>query len=224
MAQAIVCYNHEGLVLASDSLLLQELEGSQVERLTRRTLFALGSRAAILTTGPAGVALGEGLSQWLAARHLVDFDDVMAVSRDFLAEGYARYLRGDHAGPNALAAPRHLYFLIGGYCTGSAAGPCRLVLLESAAGELPFKEVALGRVFAVPRRVALEGRITRQIAEGASLRELAASCRAGLADIARRNPEAVDSPFQVAMVTPAGIQTLDEAPAASEDAAAEADP
>jgi hypothetical protein len=214
MAQAIVCYNHEGLVLATDSLEWCEWEGGRVEKLTERRLFALGTSAAILTAGaPVGIQLCQELSDWLQARRLSDLDDVLAVSRDFLSEGYARYLRAVQAeGEGAPLAPRQLCFVIGGY-SGRSEAPCVAVLLRSQAGELPLEQMRLGRVFTLPRRLALEARMRRQIAEGAHLSGLVESCRAGLAALAERNPECVGGSFLVATVSPAGVEILEETPA-----------
>lgn len=208
MAQAIVCYNREGLIVAADSLILQEGPGGQVTRWTGRRLFALGARAVLLAAGaPVAAELGAELASWLQARGLVELEDVAAVSRDFMSEGYARHLRGI---ASTEAAPRHLHFVIAG-CTGECAPEeSRVLLLQSEAGELPFQELRPGRVFALPRRLALERRIGRQIAEGAALEGLAASCLQGLADVAARNPESVAGPYQAAMVTAAGVRFLDE--------------
>ncbi len=211
MTQAIYCTSGEGLVLASDSLALCEREGGQVERLTARRLFALGPRAALLTAGAAaGVEMAADLARWLQPRSLEDLGDIVALSRDFLAEGYARHLRGGSG--RACAGPadhRWLHFLIAGYA-GGGPSPFAAVLLQSEGGELPFKESRLGRVFTLPRRLVQEGHITRQIAEGAGLHELAEACLSGLEQAAARNPEAVGGPFHVAMVTERGVQFLEE--------------
>ncbi len=207
MAQAIVCYNHEGLVLATDSLVLQEMPGGQVVRLTEHKLFTLGRHAVLLTDGAAvGVDLGRKLAAWVEARRLVDTADVLAVSRDFISEGYARFLRL-HPDPEGL--PRHLYFILGG-CSEACAPHPQGWLLHSEAGQLPFEETELGRVFTLPRRLALEGRVTRQIAEGASLQQLVELCQTGLQSVAERNPESVAGPYEVAIVTEEGVRLLDE--------------
>ena len=213
MTQAIVCRNREGLVLATDSCALRELENGRVERLTERKLFALSRYAAVLAVdAQLGVDLAEELQAWLRPRNLADMTDVLAVSQDFLAEGYARYqhaARGRPPGDRTVL--RHLYFIIGGYSpAGVSSGP-QAILLDSEAGELPFKETQLGSVFALPRRLVFEGRVTRQIAEGISLRRLAEISRAELQNAAERNPEAVGGPFHVAMVTAAGLEFLEDA-------------
>ncbi len=212
MTQAIVCCNSEGLVLATDSVAVEELADGQVERRADRRLFSLGGRAAIVSAGAAaGVDLAGQLSQWLEPRGRMDLDDVLALGRDFLAQGYARYLRTKQVWlEEHPAACRHLYFIIGGYSADPASAPYEAILLQSEAGELPFQETHLGRVFTLPRRVALEGRMTRQIAEGAGLRALAESCRAGLEGVAERNPESVGGPFHMALVTAAGVEFLEE--------------
>jgi len=211
MTQAIVCCNQEGLVLGTDSLVLRELEGGQVERLIERKLFTIGSHAAVVSAGAAvGVELSAQLSHWLERRGLMDWDDMLALSRDFLAEGYARHLRASHTRLEARSAEyRHLCFIIGGY-SGRAPSPYEAILLQSEAGELPFQETRLGRVFTLPRRTALEGRIARQIIEGLELRALAETCRASLEGIAERNPEAIAAPFQIALVTASGVEFLEE--------------
>jgi hypothetical protein len=208
MTQAIYCSNREGLVLASDSLILREGDGGRVERLTARRVFALGPRAVVLTAGaPVGAEMAAQLAQWLQPRRLEDFGDLLSLSRDFLAEGYARFLRAGH-GRRGGSPDRHLYFIVAGY-EGQQPFPYSAVLLESEGGELPFKESRLGRVFTLPRRLVQEGHITRQIAEGAGLRELAASCRLALEHAAERNPEAVGGPFHVAMITQRGVEFLE---------------
>ena len=213
MTQAIVCHNGHGLVLASDSSVLHEEQGGRVEHRAEQRLYALGSHAAILCAGGmAGVELSARLAQWMQSRDSLEFDDVLAVGRDFLAGGYARYLRTNHGRTEGQpAANRHLYFIIGGYAPSRTEAPYQAVLLQSEAGELPFQETRLGYVFTLPRRLSLEERITRQIAEGASLRGLARSCRAALVSLAQRNPESMAAPFQVAMLTAEGIAFLDDA-------------
>ncbi len=211
MTQAIYCCNREGLVLASDSLVLRELDGGQVERLTAQRLFAVGPRVVLLTAGaPVGAEMAAQLAEWLQPRRLEEFSDLVVLGRDFLAGRYARHTREGQRRP-AAATPgdRHLYFVIAGFQEG-ASPPYEAVLLQSEGGALPFRESRLGRVFTLPRRMVQEGHITRQIAEGASLRELAESCRAALEHAAERNPEAVGGPFQVAMVMERGVQFLEE--------------
>jgi hypothetical protein len=213
MTQAIVCRNREGLVLATDSCVLHELDGGRVERLVECSLFALGTHAAMLTAGAhLGVDLGQQLQDWLLPRDLEDFGDVLAISREFLAEGYTRYLRGargELAGSHEV--PRYLYFIIGGYSPGDSASPTEAVLLYSEAGELPFGETRLGSVFALPRRLLFESRLTRRIAEGASLRSLAEISEAELQSVAERKPEAVGGPFHLAMVMQTGVEIIEGA-------------
>jgi len=210
MTQAIYCSNREGLVLATDSLMLRETDGGRVERLTARRIFALGPRAVVLTAGAAvGTEMAAQLAQWLQPRRLEEFGDLLSLSRDFLAESYARHLRAGHSRRSAAGTDRHLYFILAGY-EGCQPLPYAAVLLESEGGELPFKESRLGRVFTLPRRMVQEGHITRQIAEGAGLRELATSCRLALEHAAERNPEAIGGPFHVAMITERGVEFLDE--------------
>ena len=115
---------------------------------------------------------------------------------------------------NDAAEAVHLTFpetQIGGYLGDHATTEGHVRLLRSEAGELPFEETPLGRVFSLPRRLALEGRIMRQIAEGASLQSLTESCLQGLAGVAERNPESVAGPYQAAVATATGVRFVEEA-------------
>lgn len=209
--QAIICCTDEGLVMASDSLSVDEHDGAQA---TMQKVYPLGMHAAILTSGAAiGVQLSRDLSQWLQARQLEDFDDTVAVSRDFLAQGYAHHLRARHGRSGQHApAERHLYFAIGGYSGQQASSPYLAILLHSEAGDLPFQEMRLPRVFTLPRKVVFEGRVTRQIAEGIGLRPLATVCLEALAGMAERKPEAVGGPFDVAIVRSSGTELVETPP------------
>lgn len=210
MTQAIVCYDQNGLVLATDSLTVQELEGGRVAKTIEPHLFPLGQHTAILAAGDAPSAqLCAQLAQWLPSRHLADVEDVLAVSRDFLAEGLARYAREQRRNKRRL--PRHLCFIIGSYSPGRST-PGDAVLLQSTAAEVPFKEMHLGHVFTWPRRLVLEGRITRRLAEGESLRDVGRYCLAALEEVAARHPGAVGGPFQALLVSGNGVQSLDKSP------------
>lgn len=202
MTLAIVCQNHEGLLLASDSRTQRELGGGRVEWTSMRHVYALGPYAgAIAFGGVLAVELCAQLAQWQQARSALELDDTLAVSREFLAAGLTQYVREQVY--NGHPAPPHLAFIVGG-CSPAGAGACHAVLLQSEAGELPFREAELGRAFTLPRRLVLEGRLTRRLAEGASLADLALYCRAVLEEVAARNQESVGGPFDVLLVTPDG--------------------
>lgn len=214
MAQAIICHNDQGLVLATDSLALGESPlDAAAERATAGRLFPLGERAAILNAGaPVGAELCAELAQWLTVRGLTALEDILAVGRDFMAEAFSRYLRAQgHDQGNG-----HLHFLIGGYL-GRASAPFQAILWHTEAGELPLRETQLGRVFTLPRRLVFEGRLTRQIAEGAGLWALAKHCQTELMSMAERNPVAVGGPLQFAIITASETRFLNEIPTGEGD-------
>ncbi|MGQ9684464.1 MAG: hypothetical protein ACUVX9_18205, partial [Anaerolineae bacterium] len=210
MTLAMVCQNDNGLLLASDSQVLRERDDGHMERATVRRVYGLGTHAGAIAFGDVlAVELCAQLAQWLQARNALDQDDTLAISREFLAAGLTQHLR--EQAEKGQPAPRHLAFVIGG-CSPGGAGSCRAVLLRSEGGELPFQEAELGRVFTLPRRLVLEGRIMRRLAEGASLSELAVYCRLALQEAAVRNHESVGGPFDLLLVTPEGVRAAELPP------------
>ena len=204
MTQEVYVAHADGAVLASDSLIIREDEAGRRERLTQRKLFALGTRAAIVSGGAAiGIDLSRQLAHAVASRGLNEIGEIIAFAPDFLRQGYSAYVdatRQWYAGhPGAY---QRLYFLIAG-C--AADGLAQALLLGSEQISVPLTPLPVQRVVSMPRRLMLEVQLSR-LAGRISLPELADYVLRQLALLAQKESETVGGPFDAVIITPHGMR------------------
>lgn len=202
MSQLVACVTGDSVLLAADRRV--EVRGEVCATVqTARKLFALGSNAAVATSGAAvGIRISQLVAQAFANRSAVPFAEVeeyaMAVFRReyecFTAQGAEWFA----AHPEAL---RLSYVLLAGRDTDGAR---HLRLYASENHGDPYRSLPVGKVLAAPRRLGLETRLSQALMADAPTHEVKALFLKHLTRIAELD-EAVGEPFDFASVGPSGI-------------------
>ncbi len=208
MTQEIACYNNEGILLCSDSLVVAA--GAIHESPLRhsfRKLYPLGSHAAVLSAGAkVGIDLSIRLGEMVAYRGLSDAEEVFLLAQEFVNREYGRYVEeGRDWFDSHPDAYRRLYFLVAGYTFRDPAMPFRLYLLGSEDLELPFQLLPTGSLLIMPRRLALEMRLAAALPRS-SLADLAELCLGYLRQMGEKEPDRVGGPYYAATITQEGFQ------------------
>lgn len=207
MSQEIVCWNRQGVVMASDSLVVLETDaGRQVY--TRRKLYPLGTHAALVSAGLAvGIELCQSVQRRVQALRLYDMARIYDLAVETLSAGYSRFRSQNlawfetHSG-----AHRRLCFCLAGYDIQDADNPSRVYLLQSEGLQLPFQRLPLaGPAITIPRQLMVEAALVQKMRGGASLESLARACRSYLERLAERLPDEIGGPFLVATITEDGV-------------------
>lgn len=206
MSQQVLAVSQDKILLASDSLVMAWEEVGAVARGCVRKLHQVGSRALACSVGLAvGVDLTRALAERVRLMRLESFGLLERFARSFLEGSFARFAaRHRRWFEEHPEAPRLLYFTLAGY--EERAKRCRAVVWESKDLEVPFEEISLGPVLTMPRVLTLEARLLSLWQDpGMALPELARFCLEALEKISARD-ERVGGPFQVAAVTPQGVE------------------
>lgn len=206
MTQEFVCRNDEGILLCSDSLVVEEKNSGDREFHSFRKLYPLGTHAAILSAGAkVGIDLSSELSDLVAQRGLGSIETVLPLAQDFLNRGYARFVEEGRdwfaAHPDAY---RRLYFVIAGFSHEAADKAFRFCLLGSEDLELPFQIVPTGNFLTMPRRLGFEMKLAGAVPKS-SLAELAKLCNGYLKQLGDKEPDRVGPPHYAATITRDGF-------------------
>lgn len=207
MTQEILYQSPGGIVLASDSLVVHIREDGEKEYLAACKLLPLGQWAVLVTAGTyVGVELSRqfaALAQGMGLRFL---EQLQPVAIDFFEEEYGHFVK-EHQGWFSAhpLAYRTLYVLLAG--RADDAGPnWRILFLCSEEHELPFRQLRIGEVLTIPRRLGLEGQLMQRQKEAAELEDVAAFCYSALHLLAERDPEQVGRPIYVAILDGGGFR------------------
>ncbi len=207
MTQEIICSNREGLLLCSDSLVVEERESGERRFHSFRKLYALGSHAAILSAGAKiGIDLSIRLAELISQRGVSDVGAVLPLAREFLDREYGRFVEEGRdwfmSHPDAY---RRLYFVIGGYTQGDPDNPVQFYLLSSEDLELPFQVTATGTLLTMPRRLGFEMKLAGVLPQS-SLSDLAGLCLSYLRQLGDKEPDRVGPPYYAATVSAEGFR------------------
>lgn len=202
MSQLVACRYSGGVLIAADRRVVTEQGGRQRVH-SQRKLFPLGTAAAVATSGAAvGILVSRTLSRLLGRRGPVPFDDLEEYALDVFQREYEEFVRQGTAWfAEHPEAHRLSYVLLAGGTRGE--GPDFRFYASEAHGE-PYRLLPTGPVLTAPRRLGLEGRLTRALAAGASGPQVRDLVTEGLELIARRE-DAVAGPFDLAVVEANGV-------------------
>ncbi len=199
MTQALAGYNENGIVLATDSrATVYNREGEQ-EFLSVEKLYPIGRRMAVLSGG-AGVSVSLSLAlrhQLIRREGLLDMDEIVAFSLDFLSRGYEIHL--DKHGPARQGLGR-IYFILAGVFPEAPPPGYRLFLMGSEENTVPLRRMGAGNVVVMPRNMGMEIRLSRALAQNGPLEEILTMSRDFLEKTAK-SQDVVGPPFFFATLT-----------------------
>jgi hypothetical protein len=193
----------QGIVLAADRrVAVGHGPNAQVHSL--RKLFPLGPAAAVATSGAAvGVAVSRTLSRLVSGRAALPTSELTTYALSVFQGEYQEFQEQGRAWFSSHPEAHRLsYVLIG---SRDRDGTLSLSFHASEAHGEPYRQLPIGAILTVPRRLGLEGRLGRTLAGGASLDQLRDVALEGLRLIAGKE-EAVAGPFDVALVDAVGVR------------------
>jgi hypothetical protein len=207
MTQEILYRAPQGIVLASDSLVVQVGEDGQRQHYAVQKLFPLGKWAALVTAGAyIGIQISRAFSAIAHDEGLVDLDRLLPAAQSFFEQAYERFIHENQPWfETHPLAYRSLYVLLAGRGHDHEGG-WQAHLLSSEEHRLPFEHVSIGETLTIPRRLGLEGQLMARLKRGNSLEEAAAFCDTALQVLAERDPEQVGAPFHVAILDQRGFR------------------
>lgn len=192
MSQLVACRFEGGLLVAADRRVAAELRGEHQVH-TIRKLFPLGSTAVVATSGAAvGIAVSRNLHRFLKRRSSPPLEDLEAYALSVFQKEYAEFIRqGEAWFRSHPQANRLSYLLLGGREDGGTYG---FRFYASEAHHEPYRLLPTGAVLTAPRRLGLEARLTRALAQGTGGDGLLQVILAGLRVVGEKE-EAVGPPF-----------------------------
>ncbi|MBN1484742.1 MAG: hypothetical protein JXA37_08465 [Chloroflexia bacterium] len=207
MTQEIIYRAPDGIVLASDSLIIREQHGHR-ERLTARKLFPLTPWLALLTAGAyVGIEISRHFAAMLRPQRGQFLEQATPLLQDFFQQEYAHFIQSNQAWFAAHPeAYRSLYVLLVGRSKKEQLSPWQAVFLSSEAHELPFTQNAVAEILTIPRRLGLEGQLMMRMKTATPLEDVAAFCQSALHALAERDPDQVGRPIHVAILSAAGFR------------------
>jgi len=192
MSQLVACRFAGGLLVAADRRVAVELRGEHQVH-TIRKLFPLGSTAVVATSGAAvGIAVSRSLFRFLRHRASPSLEDLEAYALSVFQKEYTEFIRQGEAWFRSHPdAHRLSYVLLGGRGDG---GGFDFRFYASEAHQDPYRLLPTGAVLTAPRRLGLEARLGRALAQGAGGDGLLEVILAGLRVVGKKE-EAVGPPF-----------------------------
>ncbi len=192
MSQLVACRFAGGVILAADRRVAVSRAGvHQVHSVQK--LFALGSSAAVATSGAAvGIAVSRNLYRFLRKRSSPSLEEVEAYALSVFQKEYTEFTRqGEKWFRDHPDAHRRSYLLLAGR---TAAGACAFRFYGSEAHHEPYRLLPTADTLTAPRRLGLEGRLCRAVADGADGESLLRVVLDGLSAVAAKD-DAVGGPF-----------------------------
>lgn len=204
MSQLIACVLPRGLLFAADRRIAVG-EGPTAELHSLRKLFPLGSSAVLATSGAAvGVAVSRFLSRLFAKRsNAFSLGEIESYALWVFQKEYDDFVRqGTEWFRSHPEAKRFSYVMLGGRDSSASFG---LRFYASEAHGQPYRLLRTGEVVTAPRRLGLEGRLTRALSSRAELDEVKEIAVDGLRSIAKAE-SSVGGPFDTALLSDATVR------------------
>lgn len=199
MTQALAGFNDHGIVLATDSrATVYGREGAR-EFLSVEKLYAIGRHMAILSGG-AGVSVTLSLAlrhQLMRREGLLDRDEIVAFSLEFLSRGYELHLK--QHGP-ALEGLGRIYFILAGFFPEAPPPGYQLILIGSEENTVPLQRMGVGNVIVMPRHLGMEIRLSKALAQNGPLEEILRMSRDFLEKMSE-SQDVIGPPFFFATLT-----------------------
>ncbi len=171
MTQALAGFNTNGIVLATDSRATRYTAKGQQEFFSVEKLYPIGTHMAILSGG-CGVSVPLSLAlrhQLIRREGLLDMEELVTFSLDFLSRGYAQHL--EQHGP-VREGLRRIYFILCGFFPELPPPGYRLILLGSEEDELPLRRMGADNVVVMPRNMGMEVRLSRALSQNGPLEDI----------------------------------------------------
>jgi len=199
MTQALAGFNENGIVLATDSRATVYTGEGERQFLSVEKLYSIGKHLAILSGGSGvSVTLSLALRHQLMRREgLLDLDEIVAFSLDFLSRGYALHL--EQHGPAREGLGR-IYFILAGVFPEAPPPGYQLILIGSDENTVPLQRMGVGNVVVMPRNMGMEVRLARALSRNGPLDEILGMSRDFLEKMASTE-DVVGSPFFFATLT-----------------------
>jgi len=204
MSQLVACRFPGGVILAADRRVAVVRAGEPQVHSVKK-LFALGSTAAVATSGAAvGIAVSRNLHRFLRRRSSPPLEEVEAYALSVFQKEYSDFVRqGETWFRSHPDAHRLSYLLLAGR---TGAGEFAFRFHGSEAHHEPYRLLPTGDVLTAPRRLGLEGRLVRATAAGARGPALLDIVLEGLRVAAARE-ESVGPPFDYMIFEAGGVRT-----------------
>jgi len=207
MSQLIACRSTEGIVLGVDAKAVDlDAQGREVH-LTVERLFPLGLRAAVAVGGaPEGVEMARALSRFIADEKLETIEEIYSAGLAFLSSRYNEFMRAI-CRDVPVDPLHHVHFILAGVSGEDPENPYKLYLVWTKKKRPQLDGEEILHAFTVPRRMALEYRLSQMAQRGASAEEVLKEVRSAMESLTWYKEE-VGPPYQFALITKDGFRAL----------------
>jgi hypothetical protein len=207
MGQLIACAAPEGILLASDSRTEFFEPDGQEKFITVDRLIPVGSHAVLASAGAEeGHELCRDFAAFAKGEGLTDVDALMDAAMPFFAGRYDDIMR--KMCEKLPVDPLHnMYLVLAGFSAKTPERGGRLFIIwnRPQPPKIEFNQVT--NIFTLPRRLGLEFKLNRMLAQKAPMAEIAGAAKAAMEKLAGRD-EYIGPPFHFLTITAAGVQEV----------------
>ncbi|ROQ89885.1 Ntn hydrolase family protein [Desulfosoma caldarium] len=207
MSQIIACQTKEGIVLAVDAKAVDVDTQGNVIHSTVEWLHPLGPRAAVAAGGaPEGAEMARLLSRFVADEKLEDIADIYPAALSFLASQFNEFRR-KMCRVVPLDPIHQVYFLLAGVSAQDPENPQKLYLVWTKKKQPQLDGEEIRHAFTVPRRMALEYRLSQMAQRGATVQDVLTEVRAAMESLTWYKEE-VGPPYRFAVLSKEGFREV----------------
>ncbi|MGQ9485554.1 MAG: hypothetical protein ACUVSA_11480 [Desulfosoma sp.] len=207
MSQIIACETKEGIVLGVDAKAVDMDPQGNVTHSTVEWLHPLGKRAAVAAGGaPEGAEMARLLSRFVAEEKLEDIAEIYPAALSFLASQFQDFRRR-MCRVVPLDPMHQVYFLLTGVSAQDPENPYKLYLVWTKKKQPQLDGEEIRHAFTVPRRMALEYRLSQMAQRGASVQDVFKEVRAAMESLTWYKEE-VGPPYRFAVLSMDGLREL----------------
>lgn len=207
MSQIIAGQTKEGIVLAVDAKAVDvDMQGNIVHTTVDR-LYPLGPRAAVAAGGaPEGAEMARLLSRFIAEEKLEEIEDIYPAALSFLSSQF-----NDFARKICRVVPvdpvHQIHFILAGVSLQDQENPYKLYLVWTKKKQPQLDGEEIRYAFTVPRRMALEYRLSQMAQRGATVDEMLQELRAAMESLTWYKEE-VGPPYRFAVLGKEGFREV----------------
>lgn len=207
MSQLIACRSTEGIVLGVDAKAVDVDAQGRVVHLTVERLFPLGPRAAVAVGGaPEGVEMARALSRFVTEEKLETIEEIYSAGLAFLSSRFNEFMRA-MCGGVPLDPMHYVHFILAGVSGQDHENPYKLYLVWTKKKRPQLDGEEILNAFTVPRRMALEYRLSKMAERDASAEEVLKEVRSAMESLTWYKEE-VGPPYRFALVSKDGFREL----------------
>ncbi len=210
MSQIIACVTREGIVLGVDAKAVDVDAQGNVIHSTVEWLHPLGTRAAVAAGGaPEGAEMARLLSRFIMEEKLQDISEIYPAALSFLASQFNEFLR--KMCRVVPVDPMHqVHFILAGVSAQDPDDPFKLYLVWTKKKQPQLDGEEIRHAFTVPRRMALEYRLSQMAQRGATVQEVLQEVRSAMESLTWYKEE-VGPPYRFAVLSKEGFQEVPSA-------------